>query len=123
MIASVAVTPASLRTSDAAGGACDAASSPTPGACAVPQPTAARARVPRDAEHGGARGLLIRRVVADPTRLRRTARRVGLGVEVEDDGPPAQLRLRDRVAVLVGEGEAGGLVARLDHRAVLSRRI
>ena len=67
------------------------------------------------ADHPGAGGLVVGAAVADPAGLGRAARGVGARVEVEDDGLAAQVRERDLVAVLVGEGEVGGRVAWLEH--------
>ena len=72
-----------------------------------------------DAEHDRVGGLVVGRVVTNAAGLGGAARRVGLGIEVDDDGAAAQLRQRDRLAVLVGEGEVGCGLAWLDHRAVL----
>jgi hypothetical protein len=42
--------------------------------------------------------------------------RIRLGIEVEDDGLPAQAAQRDVCAVLVGQRELRGLLADFDHR-------
>ena len=81
-----------------------------------------RDRVGRDAEHGHAGGLVVAAVVADAARLRRAPGGVGLGIEVEDDGPAAQAREAHGGAVVVGELEVGGLVAGLDHGRRVSGR-
>jgi hypothetical protein len=44
------------------------------------------------------------------------ASRVGLGIEVENDGRSAEVRELDLAPVLVGESEVGCLVAGFDHR-------
>ena len=72
-------------------------------------------RVRRDAEHAHAGGRVVRQVVADPARLRRAARRVGLGIEVQDDRLALEVGQLDVVAVLVGEVEVGCRGAVLEH--------
>ena len=52
--------------------------------------------------------LVVGGAVTDAAGLRRAARRVGLGVEVENDATAAQVGESDGVAVLVGELEVGG---------------
>ena len=47
---------------------------------------------------------------------------VGLGIEVQDDGPAAQLGEPHRGAVVVGKLEVGGLLAGLDHEDQSTRR-
>ena len=53
--------------------------------------------------------------VADAAGLRRAARRVGSGVEVEDDPLAAQVAQRDVVAVLILQREVGCFGPCLDH--------
>jgi hypothetical protein len=76
-------------------------------------------RVGRDTEHDGADVVEVGDRVAQPARLRRAARRVGLGVEVEHDGPAGEVGQRDVVAVLVGEHELRRPLAGLDHPVLL----
>ena len=77
-------------------------------------------RVGRDPDHAGAGPLVVGRVIADPARLGGAPRGVGAGVEVEDDGLPAQLRQRDVAAVLIRKREVGGGVADGEHRLNLA---
>ena len=56
--------------------------------------------VGRDAEHDRALALELAVDVADPARLRRAARRVVLGIEVEDDLLAAQVGELDRLAAV-----------------------
>ena len=53
--------------------------------------------------------------VADAAGLGGAAGGVGTRVEIEDDRLAAQVGERDRLAVLVGQGEVGRLVACLKH--------
>src|SRR5688572_26313595 len=54
------------------------------------------------------------RCSAECATLNRT-RRVGLGIEVEDEGPAAKVAQRDLLPVLVWERELGRLLAGFDH--------
>src|SRR3954453_14954875 len=50
----------------------------------------------------------------------RLPRRVGLGVEVEDDRLPLEVAQMDGVAVLIGEFEVGGGISGRQHAGRLS---
>jgi hypothetical protein len=71
--------------------------------------------VGRDAEDDRARALEVRICVPNPAGLRRTARRVVLGIEVEDDRPAAKIGKADALAGVGGRGEVGCRLALGDH--------
>src|SRR6185312_14710948 len=61
--------------------------------------------IARDAENDGAGFLKLCKLVAKAAGFDRAAGRVGAWIEEEDDGRTFELRERNGVAVLVGEGE------------------
>src|SRR3954453_21295892 len=75
----------------------------------------ARDGIGRDAEHDRAGGVVVGRVVADPARLGRATRRVGLGIEVDNDLLSAQLRQAHLLAALVRQLEVRRGLTNLDH--------
>ena len=64
----------------------------------------------RDAEDDGAGGLVVGAVVADPAGLRRAAGRVGLGIEVEDDGLPRKSESETSSPSWSGSVKSGAVV-------------
>ena len=72
-------------------------------------------RIGRDADDLHAGGRVLGLAIADRAGLRRAARRVGLGVEVQDDRAAAQGRQADGLAVLVGQLEVRCGCAWADH--------
>ena len=75
----------------------------------------------RDAVERGAGAAIVAVAVAQRAGLRRTARRVVLGIEVEDDRLPAQRGQRHRLALVALEREVGCLVTGLQHRSSSER--
>ena len=73
----------------------------------VPELDVRRLAVRGDAEDDGAGPLELRVLVANAARLCRTAGRVVLGIEVEDDLLPAQIGKRDGLAAVALEREVG----------------
>src|ERR1700692_2630412 len=62
-------------------------------------------------------------MIAHAARLRGTAGRRCLGIEVDHDRPATEVRELDRAAILIGKLEVGGEVSLADHaRSVASRR-
>src|SRR6185369_8579609 len=79
-----------------------------------------RAVVGRDTEHHRPALLVGLPVVAEAARFLRTAGRVVLRIEIEDDVLAGEVGERDLLAVLVGERECGRLLAFDDrHRCVI----
>jgi len=66
-------------------------------------------------EDHGAGGFELRVMVAEAAGLGGAARRVVLGVEVEDHGPAPELRQGHRVALVVHRREVGRHVSGLEH--------
>jgi hypothetical protein len=74
--------------------------------------------VGRDAQHLRPGRVVVGGVVADPARLGGAARRVRLGVEVDNDALAAEVGERDPLALLVGEGELRRRLTNFDHHDV-----
>jgi hypothetical protein len=69
-------------------------------------------RIRADADHLGTQGADGTEVIAEAARLDGTSGSAILGVEIEDDRPLRDERgQRNRLAVLVGQGENGRLFA------------
>ena len=64
-----------------------------------------------DADHTGVGGFVVGAAVADPASLGRAARRIGTGIEVENDGFAPQVGEADLLAALIWQFEVGGFVA------------
>src|SRR4051794_21309221 len=71
-----------------------------------------------DADHPGSGRLVLAAAIAHAASLRRAARRVGAGIEVENDGLPLQIGEADLLTRLIGQGEVGCGDASLEHLLV-----